>query len=114
MRASASGQVNFSGIEVTNDSIIGGPDDFHRQPMFSVGAWRFAAVQLGGIATLYDLARAQLVSTGRGDNPHQLARMGTAAMAVESARLWIFRACAVCGRLALVLNYDLVPTFADG
>jgi alkylation response protein AidB-like acyl-CoA dehydrogenase len=57
MRASASGEVNFSGIEVTNDSIIGGPDDFHRQPMFSVGAWRFAAVQLGGIAMLYDLAR---------------------------------------------------------
>jgi alkylation response protein AidB-like acyl-CoA dehydrogenase len=95
MRASASGVVNFSGIEVTNDSIIGGPDDFHRQPMFSVGAWRFAAVQLGGIATLYDLARAQLVSAGRSDNPHQLARMGTAAMAVESARLWVFRACAV-------------------
>ena len=55
MRASASGKVNFSGIEVTSDSIIGGPDDFHRQPMFSIGAWRFAAVQLGGIAALCDV-----------------------------------------------------------
>jgi alkylation response protein AidB-like acyl-CoA dehydrogenase len=71
--------------------------------MFSVGAWRFAAVQLGGIAALYDLARAQLVIAGRSDNPHQLARMGIAAMAVESARLWVFRAC------ALAQNANLPP-----
>ena len=76
MRASASGRVNFSGIEVTNDSIIGGPDDFHRQPMFSIGVWRFAAVQLGGIAALCDVARDHLVSAGRSDDPHQLARIG--------------------------------------
>jgi alkylation response protein AidB-like acyl-CoA dehydrogenase len=103
MRASASGQVDFSGIEVDSDSIIGGPDDFHRQPMFSAGAWRFAAVQLGGIAALYDLARAHLVKAGRSDNPHQLARMGAAAMAVEAARLWILRAC------VQAQNADLAP-----
>jgi alkylation response protein AidB-like acyl-CoA dehydrogenase len=104
MRASASGEVDFSGIEIANDASIGGPDEFHRQPMFSVGAWRFAAVQLGGIATLYDLARAHLVRTGRSYNPHQLARMGTAAMAVESARLWISHTC------VLAQNVNLSPT----
>jgi alkylation response protein AidB-like acyl-CoA dehydrogenase len=93
MRASASGGVDFSGLVVTRDSIIGAADDFHRQPMFSAGAWRFAAVQLGGVGALFDFARAHLVEVGRAGDPHQLTRMGAAAIAVESARLWVFRAC---------------------
>jgi alkylation response protein AidB-like acyl-CoA dehydrogenase len=93
MRASASGKVDFSDRTITPDAIIGSPDDFHRQPMFSAGAWRFAAVQLGGIGALFDCARAHLVAAGRARDPHQLARMGAAAIAVETARLWVLRAC---------------------
>ena len=92
MRASASGTVDFTDIAITRDDIFGAPDDFHRQPMFSAGAWRFAAVQTGGIAAVYDAARAHLEATARMDDPHQLARMGRASIALESARLWVRQA----------------------
>lgn len=92
MRASASGAVDFSGLPVSAEQIVGGPDDYHRQPPFSAGAWRFAAVHYGGIAALFDLARAHLVKTARADDPHQAARLGQAAIAVETARLWTFEA----------------------
>ena len=92
MRASASGAVDFSGLPVEDDQIIGGDDDFHRQPLFSAGAWRFVAVQTGGIAAVLDAARAHLVANGRQDAPHQRARIGAAAIAFQSARQWVLEA----------------------
>ena len=92
MRASATGSFDFTGIEVAPADIIGGNGDYYRQPAFSAGAWRFAAVQLGGIERLIDEARGHLRDTQRGDDPHQLARMGEAAIAAETARLWVERA----------------------
>ena len=95
MRASATGAVDFSGLAVEAIEIVGSEGDYERQPAFSGGAWRFAAVQLGGMQRLFDLMRAHLRSTGRGANPHQAARLGEAAIAVETARLWVERAAAV-------------------
>ena len=92
MRASATGTFDFSGIMVSRSDIIGGPGDYTRQPAFSAGAWRFLAVQLGGMGRLLDEASAHLKRLGRHDDPHQLARMGEAAIAVESARLWVSQA----------------------
>ncbi|ODN71896.1 acyl-CoA dehydrogenase family protein [Methylobrevis pamukkalensis] len=95
MRASASGSYSFNGLPVAADDILGGDDDYHRQPHFSAGAWRFCAVQLGGIERLVDEARAALRSRGRGDDPHQRARMGEAMIAAETARLWVERAARI-------------------
>lgn len=95
MRASASGALDFSGLPVTDADILGGPDDFHRQPLFSAGAWRFAAVQLGGIARLVELLRAHLIGTGRDGDPHQRARFAEAIGALETAHLWVCRAAQV-------------------
>ena len=53
MRASATGSVDFSGLPVEAIEIVGGDGDYERQPAFSGGAWRFAAVQLGGSDTLW-------------------------------------------------------------
>ncbi len=92
MRASATGTLDFAGIAVAAEDILGGPDDYFRQPDFSGGAWRFAAVQLGGIEAVFDVWRGQLAATGRGGDPHQLARLGEGAIAVEGARLWVERA----------------------
>ena len=92
MRASASGAVDFSGLPIGDDDIIGDPDDFHRQPLFSAGAWRFAAVQTGGIGAVFDAAREHLRMTRRAEDPHQRARMGQAALAVLSARQWVLEA----------------------
>lgn len=91
MRASATGTVDFTGITLASDAILGGPDDYHRQPTFSGGAWRFAAVQLGGIEAVFDAWRAHLSRLGRGADPHQLARLGDGAIALEGARLWVER-----------------------
>ena len=92
MRASATGALDFDGLVVPEDAVLGGPDDYHRQPDFSGGAWRFAAVQLGGIEAVFDAWRGHLVRLGRGSDPHQLARLGEGAIAVEGARLWVARA----------------------
>ena len=92
MRASATGTVDFENIAVSEDRILGGWDDYHRQPVFSGGAWRFAAVQLGGIEAVFDAWRHHLARLGRGADPHQLARLGEGAIAVEGARQWVERA----------------------
>ena len=59
MRASASFKIDFSGVEVSGDDLIGAPGDYHREPYFSGGAIRFAAVQLGGAEALLDHVRFQ-------------------------------------------------------
>ena len=45
-------------------------------PGFPAGAWRFAAVHLGGMERLFDLLRRHLQETNRGQDPHQAARLG--------------------------------------
>ncbi len=95
MRASATGAVDFSGLAVEETEIVGGDGDYERQPAFSGGAWRFAAVHLGGMEKLFDLLREHLRRTGRGGDPHQAARLGQAAIASETARLWVERAAAI-------------------
>ncbi|MCJ2073969.1 acyl-CoA/acyl-ACP dehydrogenase [Methylobacterium sp. J-030] len=95
MRASATGTLDFSGISLADGDILGEPGDYFRQPAFSGGAWRFLAVQLGGIEAVFDAWRAHLVRLGRGTDPHQLARLGEGAIAVEGARHWVARAAAL-------------------
>lgn len=92
MRASATGTLDFTGLPVAPDDPIGAPDDYVRQPFFSCGAWRFLAVQSGGIEAVFAAHRDHLRRTGRGDDPHQRARLGQAATAVETARLFVARA----------------------
>ena len=95
MRASATGAVDFSGVAVKPFEILGGDSDYERQPAFSGGAWRFAAAHLGGMEILFDLLREHLRRTGRGGDPHQAARLGQAAIATETARLWVEQAAAI-------------------
>jgi alkylation response protein AidB-like acyl-CoA dehydrogenase len=92
MRASATGAVDFTGVEIEPMEIVGREGDYERQPWFSAGAWRFAAVHLGGMERLFDLLRKHLQETNRGQDPHQAARLGRAAMAVETGRLWVAQA----------------------
>ncbi|MFT0858742.1 acyl-CoA dehydrogenase family protein [Ancylobacter sp. G4_0304] len=95
MRASASGAFCFTGLRVEPADILGQPGDYHRQPHFSAGAWRFCAVQLGGIDRLVDEAASYLRRHGRDTDPHQRARMGEAMIAAETARLWVERAARI-------------------
>ena len=95
MRASATGAVDFTGIEIDPIEILGRAGDYERQPWFSGGAWRFAAVQLGGMERLFDLLRRHLQETNRGRDPHQAARLGESVMAIETARLWVAQAASL-------------------
>ncbi|GJE36788.1 acyl-CoA dehydrogenase family protein [Methylobacterium persicinum] len=101
MRASATGTVDFEDITVTDDEILGDWGNYHRQPVFSGGAWRFTAAQLGGIEAVFDAWRGHLVATGRCGDPHQLARMAEGAIAVEGARQWVGRAARIVAEDAL-------------
>jgi len=97
MRASATGTVDFTGLGAESFTPVGAPDDYQVQPHFSGGAWRFLAVQLGGLQAVLDAWRSHLVATGRGEDPHQLARLGEGVIAAETARLWVARAAAIVG-----------------
>jgi alkylation response protein AidB-like acyl-CoA dehydrogenase len=89
MRASATGAMDFTGIAVDPGMPIGQPGDYGRQPDFSAGAWRFAAVHCGGLEAVLGTLRDHLRRTGRGGDPHQAARLGQAAIAAGTARLWV-------------------------
>lgn len=89
MYGSASFKVDFTGVEIGPDALIGGSGDYQRQPWFSGGAVRFAAVQLGGAAALFDAARAELRALGRTGDPHQQARFGQMAIDIEAGRHWL-------------------------
>ena len=95
MRATATGTVDFDGVLVAEDEIVGRPGDYLRAPVFRGGAWRVIAVQLGGLEAILDLYKAQLRESPHRDHPLQLARFGEAAIACETARLWVRQASRV-------------------
>ncbi|MBB4079212.1 alkylation response protein AidB-like acyl-CoA dehydrogenase [Lewinella aquimaris] len=89
MRNSVSHKIEFTGIDLAADDLLGDPDDYSRQPSFSGGAIRFAAVQLGGAEAILDACRDHLRSAGRTGNGYQRTRIGQLAIAVESGKLWL-------------------------
>jgi len=94
MTASASYKVDYTGIKLKKSDLLGQPDDYHRQPAFSGGAVRFAAVHLGGAEALLEHTRRQLKARGRVDHPYQLHRLGQLAIAVEGGNQWLSGAAA--------------------
>jgi alkylation response protein AidB-like acyl-CoA dehydrogenase len=109
MRASASFKVDFSGVVLEPDDLLGTPGDYHRQPWFSGGAIRFAAVQLGGAEALFDATRAYLRELDRTSDPYQRARVAEMAVAVESGSLWLRGAAR-----AIDLGPDAATVDVDG
>lgn len=95
MRASATGTVDFEGYPIARAILVGEPDRYHEEPVFSGGAWRFLAVHLGGIEAVHLGHKAHLLRLRRQEDPHQLSRLGQSAVAVETARAFVDRACAL-------------------
>ncbi|MEO7057524.1 MAG: acyl-CoA dehydrogenase family protein [Caldimonas sp.] len=89
MRASASFKAGFDGTRVDASDLLGAVGDYYREPQFSGGAVRFAAVQQGGIEAVFDETRRFLSRLGRTDDAFQRLRAGEMAMAVEAGRLWL-------------------------
>lgn len=89
MRPSASFKVDLTGIAIGEDERLGVAGDYYREPMFSSGSVRFAAVQAGGVEAVFDATRAFLRAQRRSDDPYQRARLGEMAMRVAGARQWL-------------------------
>src|SRR5215469_5432854 len=97
MKASVTSGFSFDGFPAPRNSRLGCLGDYLREPAFSGGGWRTAAVTLGGLDTLIDETRKQLIAKARHRDPHQLMRMGQAFIAQETAQLWVRRAAVMAG-----------------
>jgi alkylation response protein AidB-like acyl-CoA dehydrogenase len=89
MRASASFKLDFTGVELPETDLLGQPGEYLRQPYFSGGAIRFAAVQLGGAEALYQATRQFLMGMGRTDDVLQRTRLAEMAYLIESGNQWL-------------------------
>ncbi len=114
MQSSRSFRVDFTGVILGEDELIGTPDDYYRQPFFSGGAIRFAAVQLGAAEKLFDLTRGFLRELNRTDDAFQQMRLGEMAIAIESGVLLMRESAAIFddylrdknpSKIAAVLSY---------
>ena len=93
MHESDSFAVDFTGVRLPMDALIGGAGDYDRQPWFGAGAARFVAVQAGGVARLSDELAAFAVRRATGDDAVQMTRLGECVVAAHTAAHWV-RACA--------------------
>ena len=93
MLESDSFAVDFTGVRLDPDALIGVVGDYDRQPWFGAGAARFVAVQAGGVARLFDELAAFAVRRSTGDDPVQMTRLGECYVAAHTAAQWV-RACA--------------------
>jgi alkylation response protein AidB-like acyl-CoA dehydrogenase len=98
MRATASFRADLTGLEIGPEDLVGAPNDYYRQPAFSGGAIRFAAVQLGGAEAVFEETRNFLRGLGRTDDPYQRQRLGEMAIALESGHQWVRGAAAHAAR----------------
>ncbi|WP_420146575.1 acyl-CoA dehydrogenase family protein [Spirosoma sp.] len=89
MRASVSYKLDFTGVELDESDLLGQPGDYYKQPYFSGGAIRFAAVQLGGAEALVEAVRAYLDSLKRTDDAFQRMRLAEMTWLVESGNHWL-------------------------
>ncbi len=88
MRATGSGAYDLTGLPVTAELSLGEPGDYDRDPQFTAGAWRFTAVQLGGIEGLLTETRNAMSEAARAD-PLQRAKFAEALVATRTAGMWV-------------------------
>lgn len=110
MRSTVSYKVDFTGIEVDSNTLIGKPGQYLQQPWLSGGVVRFAAVQLGGAEALFDATRKYLQDLNRIDHPHQQERLGKIAIAIESGNHWLRGAARLIDQYAPIFGgYPDIP-----
>jgi alkylation response protein AidB-like acyl-CoA dehydrogenase len=106
MEDSDSFAVDFSGVRLGRDDLVGAPDDYERMPWFGAGASRFVAVQTGGVEQLVRDFTAFLRRRSQLDDALAASRLGECVVAARSAGLWT-QACAAAWQ-----RYDATPEAA--
>lgn len=91
MRASVSGRYSVEGVRIEPWMLLGAPGEYDLDPRFTAGAWRFCAVQLGGIEALLAETRNAMSEAARAD-PVQRARFANALVATRTAGFWVAEA----------------------
>ena len=89
MRATASVHMDFTGLEISQEDLLGKPGDYYRQPAFGGGGIRFMAVQIGGAAAVLEHTRLFLRDQRRTEDPFQRERVGKMASLIEAGDLWL-------------------------
>ncbi len=93
MRATASGDFTFDGMDIPVSRILGDPDVYMREPYFEGGIWRYAAVQLGGLEALTEIARRHVRDRKLSGDGNFARRIADLAIGCETGRLWLESAC---------------------
>jgi len=104
MQSSRSFKIAFLKTKLSEINLLGKAGEYYHQPLFSGGAVRFAAVQLGAAEQLLDETRKYLVSINRSQDPFQKMRIGQMSIAVESGNQWII------GAASKIDEYMKMPT----
>lgn len=116
MRASGSHVVDFAGGAVSPLDLLGEPDDYVREPWFTAGAARFAAVHVGGMHAVLDTAVAHLRQSKRAADPHQEHRLGLMATEVATGYAWLDHAAGcwakIGGRIAPQYCASVIATMS--
>ena len=107
MEDSESFAVDFSGVRVRSEDLIGESDVYERPPWFVAGASRFVAVQTGGVEQLVADFAAFIRRRRYHEDPIQLTRLGECTVAARSAVLWV-NACADAW-----VRFDAAPSLAN-
>jgi alkylation response protein AidB-like acyl-CoA dehydrogenase len=89
MKQSCSYKMDFTGIELTKQDMLGAPDDYYKEPFFNGGAVRFAAVQLGGAMAVVEETHLFLKKKNRTGSEFQKARIAEMAILLEAGDNWL-------------------------
>ncbi|CAD7813122.1 Acyl-CoA dehydrogenase, short-chain specific [Chryseobacterium aquaeductus] len=108
MKASRSFKITFAKAEIPKINLLGSAGEYYKQPGFSGGAVRFAAIHLGAAEQLLDETKKYLTDLNRTQDPFQKMRLGQMAIAVESGNQWLNAAAVRMDR------YMEQPTINEG
>jgi alkylation response protein AidB-like acyl-CoA dehydrogenase len=104
MHASNSYRIDFAGVELERDDLIGEPGDYERTPWFLAGAIRFAAVHAGIVERIASETTSYAIARRRTDDPFVRERLAQMQIASSGCLAWL--------RLAEEAwnHYDFEPT----
>lgn len=89
MKSSVSCRFDFTGIRFQNNQILGGAYDYVKEPDFTSGAARFAAVQLGGASAAIRATVGHLKKMKRADASEQKTRLAKLAILRTTGNVWL-------------------------
>jgi alkylation response protein AidB-like acyl-CoA dehydrogenase len=89
MEASESFRVDFTGVKLQQDDLIGTPGEYEQQPWFFGGALRFLAVQAGIVERLQAEAARFIVAQERQTDTLQQVRAAEMRIAAHTCLQWL-------------------------